>query len=151
MKSRDARRILENRHLSDHTTFDEMERVFKTTKNTKHEEALSSDDVSNRGPKVDLQSFLSRHFKSTWIEPQLMEDGGMHVGDVVSVFDGVESDLIGRAVGHSSFKSAASHPNGKAVGVMISAVGSLGAWRAAEFGGPHHQGFVEHAASFKIL
>ena len=32
------------------------------------------------------------------VEPKLVEDGGVDVGDVVAVFDGVEAELVGGTV-----------------------------------------------------
>jgi hypothetical protein len=47
---------------------------------------------------VDIQSFASGDFQAARVEAELIENGGVDVGDVVTVLDRVEADLVGRAV-----------------------------------------------------
>ena len=49
----------------------------------------------------------------------------MQVGDVVAVLDGVEAELVGRAVDDAALDAAAGQPDGEAVRVMVAAVGTL--------------------------
>ena len=49
----------------------------------------------------------------------------MDVGDVVAAFLGVKTDLVGAAMGDAAFDSAAGHPDGEAVGMMVAAIGGL--------------------------
>ena len=74
-----------------------------------------------------------------------MQDGGVDVGDVVPVLDGVEAEFVGRAVGDAALDAAAGHPDGEAVGMVVAAVGPLGAGRAAELGRPDDDRLVEQA------
>ena len=43
----------------------------------------------------------------------------------MAIFDGVKSNLIGRAVDNATFNSAACHPDGESIDVVIAAVSSL--------------------------
>jgi hypothetical protein len=56
----------------------------------------------NRLPEINLQPLLARDFELVWVEAELVQDGGVQVGDVVAVFDGVKADFVGRTVGHAS-------------------------------------------------
>ena len=52
----------------------------------------------NRLPEINLQPLLARDFELVWVEAELVQDGGVQVGDVVAVFDGVKADFVGRTV-----------------------------------------------------
>ena len=56
-------------------------------------------DLPNRLPVIDVQPLPSRNFQLPGIESQLLQNGGVDVGDGVAVFDGVEADLVGCSVG----------------------------------------------------
>src|SRR3954468_6703886 len=79
-----------------------------------------------------------------------MEHRGVDVRDVVAVFHCGEPKLVGRAVGDAALDAAAGHPYGKTERMMIAAIRSFGARRAAEFGCPNHERFVQQAALFEI-
>ena len=115
------------------------------------DDARSRDDLPDRRAVVDLQSFPPRHGELAGVEAELVEDGGVDVGDVVAVFDGVEAELVGFAVGDAAFDAAAGHPDGEAVGVVVASVAALGAGGSAELGGPDDEGFVEQAALFQVF
>ena len=55
----------------------------------------SPDDRGDRSAVVNLQSLAPGDFQPPGIQPQLLQDGGMDVGDVVTVFDRMEPDFIG--------------------------------------------------------
>src|SRR2546423_304134 len=72
--------------------------------------------------------------------------------------DGSEAEFIGGAVDVAAFDTAAGHPNGEAVGVVVAAGGGLAAvalefnrGSSAKFAAPDDQGVVEHAALLEIF
>ena len=75
----------------------------------------------------------------------------MDIGDVVAVFDGVETDFVGRAVDDTAFESSASHPDAETVDMMVASIGTLRAGRAAKFRRENHEGVFEKSAPFEIL
>jgi hypothetical protein len=54
-------------------------------------------------------------------------------------------------VDHAGLDAAAGHEDGEAEGVMVAAVGGLGAGGAAELGGPDNQRFIEKPALLQVL
>ena len=90
-------------------------------------------------------------FEPARVEAELVQDRGVDVGDVVAVLDGVEADLVGRAVDDAALDAAAGHPDREAVDVVVAAVGALRAGRAAELGGEDHERLVEQAAPLQVL
>src|SRR5215218_48236 len=70
----------------------------------------SGDDLVYGRAVVDLEALATRHFELARVEAELVQDGGVDVGDVVAVFDGVEADLVGGAVGDAALDPAAGHP-----------------------------------------
>ena len=62
----------------------------------------SSDDLLNRLAKIDCQPFASGYLEPFMIDAQLVQHRGVDVGDVMPVFDGVEAQVVGRAVGDSA-------------------------------------------------
>ena len=79
-----------------------------------------------------------------------MQHGGVGVGDVVAVLGGVKSQLVGSAVHVSSLDTAARHPDGEGVGVVVSPAGSFSAGGPAELGGPDYQRFIQQAALLEV-
>jgi len=49
------------------------------------------DDFFDRLAKVDFQPFLTRDFEPARIESELVQHGGMDVGNIVPVFHGMEA------------------------------------------------------------
>ena len=74
----------------------------------------------------------------------------MEVMHVKSILDGMESDFVGAADGLSTANSAAGHPHGKAVGIMIPSVPFFAHGGTTEFAAPDHQGRVEQSSLFEI-
>ena len=51
--------------------------------------------------KVLFEAFVAWNFHRVRVEAELVEEGGMNIGDVVRILGGVEADVIGSAVGYS--------------------------------------------------
>ena len=112
--------------------------------------ALPDDSVDGIA-EVDFESLVSWHFQLSGIESQLVQYGGMDVGDVVSVFHRVESQLVRRTVSDAALQSATCHPNGKTVRMMIATIRFFGTRSSPEFGRPDDQSFVQQSSLFQIL
>ncbi len=52
----------------------------------------SGDDFADRLAQIDLEPFLSGDFESFGVETELVQDGGVDVGDVVAILGGVEAE-----------------------------------------------------------
>ena len=100
---------------------------------------------------IDFEAFAAWDFEFSGIEAELVEDGGMEIGDIVRGIDGVEADFVGGTVDDACFEAAAGHPDGEAVDMVIATIGALGAWGATEFGGEDHEGIFEEAALGEVL
>ena len=74
---------------------------------------------------LDLQPLSARDLEPVRIEPEQVQHRRVDVGDVVPVLDGVETQLVGRAVHDASLDAAAGHPDREAVVVVVAAVGAL--------------------------
>ena len=94
------------------------------------------------------------------VEAQEVQDRGVQVVNVDLVFDGLEAELVGRAVDVAALDAAAGQPHREAVVVMVAAVHlalirarsrQLDGRRAAELAAPDDQRVVEHPALFQIL
>ncbi len=55
-------------------------------------------NLPDRLAVVDLQPLAAGDLQLARVEAELVQDRGVDVGDVVAVLDGVEADLVGRAV-----------------------------------------------------
>ena len=73
------------------------------------------------------------------IQAETMQDRGVQVVDVDAILDGVQADVVGRAVADAALDAAAGHPDREAVGIVIAAVAALAHRRAAELAAPDHQ------------
>ena len=69
-----------------------------------------SHDFSYRLAEIDFEAFAAGDFQAAVVEAEEIEDGGVDVGDVMAVFDGVETELVGDAVRDSAFDAAAGEP-----------------------------------------
>src|SRR5574341_2130967 len=67
----------------------------------------SCDDLGDGFAEVDLQPLAARHFELAGVEPELVKHRRVEVGDVVALLDGVEAQLVGRAVGDAALHAAA--------------------------------------------
>src|SRR5262249_3845247 len=84
------------------------------------------------------------------IQPELVEYGGMDVGDVMPVVDGMEAEFVGCAVHDAALNAAAGQPGAEALRMMVAAVG-LRARRAAKLRSPHDDRLVEHPAPLEVV
>ena len=62
----------------------------------------------------------------------------MNIRHVMTVLNGVKTNLVGRAVNQSPLDSASRHPDRKSIDVMVATIRPLSARRSAEFAGEHH-------------
>ena len=79
-----------------------------------------------------------------------MQNGGVDVGDVMTILDGVEAKLVGRAMGDPPLEAAAGHPDRETEGMMIASVSPLRAGRAAKLGRPDDDRFIEQTTLFEV-
>jgi hypothetical protein len=63
-------------------------------------------NLPNRLPVIDLQALPPRDFQLARIDPQLLQDGRVDIGDVMTVLDGVEADGVGSAVDDAALDAA---------------------------------------------
>ena len=97
-----------------------------------------------------FKPFATCDGKVAWIEAELVQHGGVNVGDVVTVFNGMKTDFVGCAVGDAAFDSSACHPNRETVGMMVTTVRMLRSRRSAEFAAPNDQRFIQHSPLFEV-
>ena len=93
------------------------------------------------------------------VEAEQVQDRGVQVVDVDRVLDGLEAELVGRAVDVAALDAAAGQPHREAVVVVVAAVDLAGVGarvrqldrrRAAELAAPDHQRVVEQAALLQV-
>ena len=70
---------------------------------------------------IHIEAFAGGEFEAAGIEAELVQDGGMDVGDVMAIFNGVEAEFVGDAVLHAAFDSGARQPCAEALRMMIPA------------------------------
>ena len=100
---------------------------------------------------VHFQAFSARDLQTSRIQTQLMQHGRMQVGDVVSVFDRMEAEFVGRAVNDSALHAAARPAaHGESIRMVIAAVGILEARRASELGADDDQRFFQQSALLEV-
>jgi hypothetical protein len=66
------------------------------------------------------------------VQPEQVEDRGLHIMDVRAVLGGAQADRIGGAERLSALDPAAGQPHREAVRVVVAAVSPFGPRRAAE-------------------
>ncbi len=91
---------------------------------------------------IDLQSLAAGECEFAWVKAEQVQDGRVQVGDVVPVFDGVESESVGGTVDDALLDSAAGKPDGEPVRMVIPAR-PFRSRRAAELRPPNYQRFVQ--------
>src|SRR6185436_1874343 len=72
-------------------------------------------DVEDRFAVIDLEPLLSGNVEPFGVEAHQMKHRGVEVRDVVALFDGMESELVGSPVNDAALQAAARHPDGKAI------------------------------------
>lgn len=91
------------------------------------------------------------------IDSEEVEKGRLEVVNVDTVFGDVEADVIAGTVGHAGFDSAACHPDGEGVRVMIPpptraiVVSALKKRSTPKLATPDDKGGIEHATLLQIL
>lgn len=90
------------------------------------------------------------------IDAELMKNRRLKVMNMHRIFNHVDAVFIGGAVGVASLHSAAGHPIGKTIGMMVASVDRFGQLALAvdgpsEFSAPDHKCFVEHAPLLQIV
>ena len=92
------------------------------------------------------------------IESDLVKNGSLQITDTDRIFDGVIADVVGLSV-HAWFDSAAGHPHGECMRMVISADETFDKFfvdvvlhhrRATEFSTPDNQCFVQHATLLQV-
>ena len=73
-------------------------------------------------PEVLLKAFLPGDFQAVRVQAQLLQNGGVNIGDVMRILNGVKPDFVGCSVSDSALQSATGHPHTESVRMMISAV-----------------------------
>src|SRR5262245_56074934 len=113
-------------------------------------------DRADRPAVVDLQALAAGDVEAVRIEPHQVEERGVNVGDVVRVLDGVEAQLVGRAVDRAATDPRPGEPDGERVGMMVAAgrdgdgVARLQARRAAELGTADDRDIVGQPAPLQV-
>ena len=110
----------------------------------------SGENFCDHFPVIDIQPLAAGDFEAVAVQAELVQYRRVDVGDVVAIFDGVETQFIGRAVGDAAFDAAAGEESGEALGVVVAA-GAFCARGSAEFGAPDDDGVVEEAALLEIF
>ena len=71
-----------------------------------------------------------------------------------TIFDGVETNFVGRAMDCSCTNSTTRHPHGETVRVMVASIGftrNLGDRGTPEFAPPDHQRILKETALLQVL
>ena len=93
------------------------------------------------------------------VEAQEVQNRGVQVVDVDAVLDGLEAEVVGRAVDVAAAHAAAGQPHREAVVIVVAAVDLAGVRallrqfdrrRAAELAAPDDERFVQQAALLEI-
>src|ERR1700729_2736600 len=79
----------------------------------------SGHDLADRLAEFQVEPLVAGDFELARGEAQEGEQRGVDVGDVVRMLDGVEAQLVGRAVDDAPLEAAAGHPDRKAVRMMV--------------------------------
>ena len=84
------------------------------------------------------------------VDAELVVNGGHEVGGVDPILFGFATERVGSAVNHPFFDSASCEHHGEDAGPVIAAAVLVDFRGAAEFGGEHDEGVVEHAAIAEV-
>ena len=105
----------------------------------------SADDLLDRLTEVDFQPFVAGNLEPARVEAKLVQQRGVDIRHVMTVFDGVEAKLVGRTVDDSSLDPTAGHPCREAEGMMIAAVPSLRSRASARIRSPRQRLYPREA------
>lgn len=100
------------------------------------------DDTAMYIGETEIASAVMKR-KFFMVQTEQMEQRGMVVMDVHFLIYRIKPIIIAAAVAEAGLYSTAGKPIGKSVGIMIAAVVALRRWRAAKFGSPNHQRFIQ--------
>ena len=81
---------------------------------------------------IQVETFAAWKFQLVGIEAEAVEDSGVNVSDIMTVFDGVETEFVGGAMLDPWFDASAGEPRAEALGMMI-ATCAFSARRTSEF------------------
>jgi len=101
---------------------------------------LAGQNLMDHFAVVDGEALAVGELEAVGIESEEVEDGGVDIGDVVGMLDGVETDFIGGAVGGAAADAGAGEPGAEAGRVVIASV-AFGSWGAAKFCAADDGGF----------
>ena len=72
--------------------------------------------------------------------------------DARGILDGLVAEFVGLAIAMRPLHARAGQPDGKALGIVIAAIGaSLKRGHPAKFGGPHNEGIIEQPSRLQIF
>ena len=111
------------------------------------------------GPNESIVESLKGKRESMRVKTNLMQDRRLEITNIDRVLRNVISDFIGLAIGQTRLDTAARHPHGIGVGMMISTNESLSQIRAhivlhhgcsTKFTAPDNQSGVQQSTALKI-
>ena len=85
---------------------------------------------------IDGEALAVGELEAVGIEAEEVEGGGVDIGDVVGMLDGVEADFIGGTMGGAAADAGTCEPGTEAGGVVITSI-ALGSGGAAKPGAAH--------------
>src|SRR2546425_1743949 len=85
------------------------------------------------------------------VDPQEVKDCGVHVVTIGRIFGHAEGPFVAFTVGYASLDAAPREPVRESVRVMVSALASLAAGHASEFGRPENDGIIQQATGLEVL
>ena len=101
-------------------------------------------------PKSISSRFWPGNLEPAGIEAKLVQQSRVDIGHVMTILDGVEAELVGRAMDDAPLDPAAGHPGREAERMMVAAVSPLRSRRPAELGRPDDDRIVQQPALFEI-
>ena len=75
----------------------------------------------------------------------------VQIVDLERIFDRVVAKIVRRAVDRPWFGSAARHPDGETMWIVIASVAALGKRGASKLSGKDHQGLVQQPPDFQVF
>ena len=99
---------------------------------------MLSDDFLDGRTMVDIEPLAAGDIQFGGIETELVENGGVDVGDVVGMLDGIKTKFIGCAMNYTGLYAATGEPDGEALWMMVTPR-SLRTRRSAKLSAENHQ------------